>query len=577
MEDTSIFKRALFRYTWFPLTNALVALSVLLAGVSGGCGHRLSPGPVLPAPITPPLRFTDTAAASGLIYRWTVPGKHPLNILQTIGNGCAFLDYDNDGNLDILLVGPKLALYKGDGHGHFADVTHQTGLDRFSGHFLGCAVGDYDGDGFDDIYISGYHTGLLLHNQGGERFTDATVSAGLKPQMWGTSCAWAETVPGSGRLDLFIGNYADFGSDPKKYQQLCESGGKMTSCGPRYYKPAHDVLYQNLGGGRFFDISAAAGVSSATGKTLGVACAPLDAARAPYIAVANDEMPGDLLRPTLTAGQARYTNIGSTSGTAFDRDGNIHGGMGTDWADYDNDGKFDLFVATFQHEAKSLYHNDGGEQFTDNTYRAGLGTATLPRLTFGVKFADFANAGWLDVMTANGHVQDNIEQIDSSTTYRQATQLFQNIDGHFVDRSESAGPALLKPIVGRGLAVGDFDNDGRVDALVVDSEGAPLLLHNDSAPVGHWISLRLIGTRSNRDGYGAIVRVTAGGLTQTRLCHADGSYLSSSDRRVHVGIGGARAIDKISITWPSGHTDTITNVLVDRVMTFREGQRMSGR
>jgi hypothetical protein len=548
-----------------------VGLLIITAALSG-C-DKTAPGrsPSRTSSPASPMLFVDRAAKDGLNYRWTIPGKRPLNILQTIGNGCAFLDYDNDGNLDILLVGPKLALYKGDGDGHFADVTHQTGLDKLSGHFLGCAVGDYDSDGFDDIYISGYRTGILLHNEGGKSFRDVTQSARLKPQPWGTSCSWVETIPGSGRLDLFVCNYADFGTDPKKYPQLCEDNGKLTSCAPRVYAALRDTLFQNDGQGRFSDATRSSGVIGTTGKGLGIAAAPLDLSRRPFIAIADDEVPGDLLKPSPNGGSPVYTNIGAASGTAFDRDGNIHGGMGIDWADYDNDGKLDLFVTTFLGEAKSLYHNDGGALFSDSSYDAGLGSATLTRLSFGCKFFDASNDGHLDLMIASGHIQDNAHDLDSGTTYRQATQFFQNVNGHFVDLSASSGADLQRPIVGRGLAVGDFDNDGRVDALVVDSEGAPLLLHNESAPVGHWLSLRLVGVKSNRDGYGAIVRVTARGATQTLLCHADGSYLSSSDRRVHIGLCAAQQADKIEITWPSGRVDTLHSVAADRVLDVREG------
>ena len=557
------------------LTKGLSAglMAVGLALFVGGC----HPVPTRPAdsrlPVSPIL-FQDVAAQAGLNYQWQAAGHRPFNILQTIGNGCAFLDYDNSGVLSILLVGTdRLALFKGDGHGHFRDISRQMGLDRLRGHFLGCAVGDFDNDGYDDIYVSGYRTGLLLHNEGGKGFKDVTTQAGLRPQLWGTSCAFAETVPGSGRLDLFVANYADFGQDPKKYQQLCPSRGIETSCGPRYYKPLKDVFYRNDGHGHFTDVSRESGVTAAvTGKALGVACAPLDGSMRPYIAVADDEMLGDLLQPKGPGG--RYTNIGGPAGVAFDRDGNIHGGMGTDWGDYDNDGRLDLIVGTFQSETKSLYHNDGGALFSDQSYQTNLATATIPWLTFGTKWADFDNDGWLDLMLANGHVQDNIHDIDSSTTYRQPTLLFHNDGGHrFTDLSQTAGPVLQRPIVGRGLAVGDFDNDGRVDALVVDSEGKPLLLHNESRNAGHFLSLTLVGTKSNRDGYGALVTVQTPGLTQTRLCHADGSYLSSSDKRIHVGLGTATSAQRVSVRWPSGHTDTFHAVAADHFYTLREGDR----
>ena len=509
--------------------------------------------------------FVDIAQQAGLHYQWVIPGPRPLDILQTIGNGCAFLDYNNDGNLDVLLVGPQLALYRGDGHGHFTDVTHQTGLDKLHGHFLGCAVGDYDNDGFEDIYISGYRTGLLLHNDGGKHFTDVTQKAGLKPQPWGTSAAFAETTPGSGRLDLYIGNYLQF--DPKTSQRLCQKDAQWVACSPTQYAPEHGVFYRNDGGGNFHEATHDWNLQTSSGKTLGVAFADFNGSGRPSLYLANDEEHGDLFE---NRGKT-FSNRGSESGTAFDGRFRIHAGMGTDWGDYDNDGKPDLFAAAFQGEPKSLFHNEDNGLFQERSSGLLLATPTLPYVAFGAKWLDYDNDGWLDIMIVNGHVYDNIASVDKTASYREPTQLFRNDHGRLlVDMSARVGTDLPHPIVGRGLATGDFDNDGRVDALVVDSEGKPLLLHNESAPVGHWLSLKLVGTKSNRDGIGAIVTVKAGGLTQTRLCHTDGSYLSASDVRVHIGLGKAAVADTITIHWPSGHKDTLHHVFADRFLTVRE-------
>jgi len=518
------------------------------------------------------VRFVDVAQEAGLHYKWTIPGPRPLDILQTIGNGCALLDYDHSGHLSALLVGTDhVALFRGDGRGHFTDVSHQTGLDRLRGHFLGCAVGDYDNDGFEDVYVSGYRTGLLLHNERGRSFRDVTAEAGLKAQPWGTACAWAEVVPGSGRLDLFVGDYAQF--DPAKDQRLCNMSGHMASCGPLTYPPVHGVLYHNQGGGRFQDVSDAWHPSS-YGKTLGAAFADYDGSGRQGLAVANDEMWGELHQNQGTA----FKEVGRSHGEAVDARSAFHGGMGIDWGDYDNDGRLDQVIATFQTEPKCVYHNEGSGFFKDKSDYLGMIDATTPYVAFGIKWLDFDNSGWLGIMVANGHVEDNAAQVDPSTTYRQPTQLFRNMHGkRFADMSTQAGPDLQRPIVGRGLAVGDFDDDGRVDALVVDSEGAPLLLRNESAPVGHWLSLKLVGTKSNRDGIGALVTVTtktaAGGLTQTRLCHTDGSYLSASDVRVHVGLGKAAVAQAVSIRWPSGRRDTFHDILADKCLVAREGAK----
>jgi hypothetical protein len=246
--------------------------------------------------------------------------------------------------------------------------------------------------------------------------------------------------------------------------------------------------------------------------------------------------------------------------------------MGVDWGDFDNDSQMDLFVATYQDEAKCVYHNLGSGVFDEASHKLGVAQRTLPYVAFGAKWLDYDNDGWLDLMVANGHVEDNIHDLDASATYRQATELFWNARGRaFADVSGRAGSALQRPIVGRGLAIGDFDNDGRVDALVVDSEGAPLLLHNESPKTGHWLSLRLEGVHCNRDGYGSEVKVTTAGLTQVRVCHTDGSYLSSSDKRVHVGIGTALQATNVSVLWPDGHRDSFVNLAADKEYTLREG------
>lgn len=566
----------------------------------------------------PPPRFRDVAESAGLDYSWTIPDLRPLTILQSIGNGCAFLDYDQDGSLDILLVGSKLALYKGDGRGRFTSVTAQAGLDRLSGHFLGCAVGDYDNDGFPDVYLSAYRGGVLLHNETGKRekgkgksrnspqrhrdtereentqhpipeylntrtpktlkpyepyepyFRDVTREAGLAPQPWGTSCAFAD-LDNDGRLDLYLCNYVVY--DTETVTQLCTVGGVQTGCGPTTYQPSSGVLYRNLGGGRFADITRQSGASEVAGKGLGVLGAPLDSAGRIHLAIANDEMPGDLLVPAGNGANIRLANRAQEFGLAFDRDGNVHGGMGIDVGDYDNDGALDMVVTTFQHEARSLYHNDGKGLFQDRGPNVGLGREISDAVGFGCKFLDYNNDGWLDIVIANGHVQDNIQQIHSNATYRQPTHLLHNSGGPYVSFREigAACPAFQTPLVGRGLAVGDYDNDGRQDILITDAEGRPLLLHNEQSPPGRWLGVRLVGAKSNRDGAGAMVTVTAGKRRWVRVAHTDGSYLSASDPRVHFGLGSVERIETLTVRWPSGHRDTYRNLPTDRYLTLREG------
>ena len=571
-----------------PAAAVVIALAALFVP---GSRQAPPPGPppdlsrFLPKPPPAPLhgtdadaRFVDVAGPAGLHYRWTIPGPRPIDILQGIGNGCAFLDYDNSGNLSVLLVGTDhVALYKGDGRGHFADVSHATGLDTLRGHFLGCAVGDYDNDGYDDLYLSGYRTGLLLHNEGGKRFRDVTQEAGLTPQPWGTSAAFGD-VDGDGRLDLYVAGYVDYDPAlPRKYARLCAWSLVEGACPPERYTALRGVLYHNLGAGRFEDVTDRWGADRAHGKGLGAAFADYDGRGRQSLAVANDSQPGDLFQNQ----GGRFREIGAGAGTAL-ADGRPYSGMGLDWGDYDNDGRLDLAVGTFETQQKCVYHNLGGGLFEETSSKLGVTAGAYPYVTFGVKWLDFDNGGWLSLMIANGHVQDNAARIEKGGSYRQPPQIFAGGRGasgrgkRLLDISRGVGPAFRRGIVGRGLAVGDFDNDGRVDALVVDSEGAPLLLHNETRRAGHWLTVTLVGTRSNRDGYGALVTVhtstPAGGLTQTRLCHADGSYLSSSDRRVHIGLGAATVADMVRVRWPDGHADTFRAVRGDRQVVIREGR-----
>jgi hypothetical protein len=513
----------------------------------------------------------DVALSAGLCYRWSLPKERPLTLKDTIGNGCAFLDFDRDGNLDILLVGSPCALYKGDGAGNFIDISHQYGVSDLKGAFSGCAVGDYDGDGYPDIYLTAFGGGALLHNDQGRRLTDATQRAGIAPQPWGTAAAWVELTPGSGRLDLIVANYVRFGT-ASGARSLCSHRTPtgetlLAACGPIEYPPLLPVLYRNQGGGRFVGENLAA--SGARGRTLGIAACDPDGSGKLGIALANDELPGDFLAADPTT--SRLTNLADRLGIAYDREGRVHGGMGLDWGDIDNDGRMDLAVATFRHEPAALYRNRGAGTFIDDAFGAGLAAPTMPYVAFGCRFADFDNDGWLDLTFTNGHVQDNADRVDAGTRFQQPGQLFRNRgDGTFADATAGSGGDLGRPIVGRGLATGDYDNDGRIDLLIVDSEGAPLLLHNETASAGNWIGLELRGSRSNPNGYGARVTVQAAGRQWVRHCHADGSYLSSSDSRVHFGLGKATRVDSVTIRWPDGKEQTLRVPAIDRYVVVTE-------
>jgi enediyne biosynthesis protein E4 len=513
------------------------------------------------------IQFVDVAFSAGIVHSYTTPSANGLavTILETIGHGAAFLDYDHDGNLDILLVDTKPKLYRGDGKGQFTETTQAAGFDKLSGHFLGCAVGDTDNNGYPEIYLSGYGTGLLLHNEGGKRFRDITQSAGLKPQPWGSSCGFVD-LDSDGLLDLVVCNYVKFGFDPQKYPQRCEP----LACTPQMYDAEKPTLYHNLGGGKFRDITQSSGMNTAAGKALGVAFADYDNDGDQDILIANDQLPGDLFE---NQGKMQFVNRGDVSGTALGPDGRVHGGMGADWADYNRDGLLDAVVTTYTDQTKSLYHNDGQGIFRDLSERNGISTATLPYLAFGVKWLDYDNDGYTDLMIANGNVDNKIAMMFPEVSYRQPTQLLKNLgNGQFADASKSAGKALQKPIVGRGLAAGDYDNDGRIDVLLTENEGAIMLLHNEGKSEGLWIGFTLQGKgKSNRDALGSRVTITTQAGTQIQEVQTASSYLSASDKRLIFGLGAETSLSKITVRWADGRTETYPNLAIDRYHTLVEG------
>ncbi|MDX1934263.1 MAG: CRTAC1 family protein [Capsulimonadales bacterium] len=561
-----------------PRVSPLSLLALLLPSVLYGCLSprqnetgpvTASPGPSSPPASSPtapsPVAFRDVTSAAGLNYRWPRPTKRPLNILQTIGYGCAFLDYDRDDRLDILLIGPRPAIYRGDGKGRFSDVTAALRLDDTQADFRGCAVGDYDNDGFPDLYISGFRTGLLFRNEEGKRFRNVTPTSGMTPQPWGGACAWGD-INGDGLLDLYVGNYVRFGPDAP---QLCATNGIMTACTPHGYAPEKGVLYLNQGNGRFREATKDWGAHTVSGKTLGVAFADFDNSGRQHLALANDGVPGDLL----VNRQGKFENIGDTAGTAYGPAGKPYAGMGLDWGDFDNDGKIDLMVTAYAREDKPLYRNEGDGLFSEVSQTMGLVAPTSPDVAFGVKWLDFDNDGWLDLALANGHTSDNIADINPELTYRQPTRFFRNEKGQrFADLGESIREEARRPIVGRGLATGDYDNDGRIDLLIVDGEGPPLLLHNETTDGGNYLTLRLVGKKRHRDAYGAVVTVRIGNTTRTRICHADGSFFSSSDPRVHFGLGKdtGRTV-AVTVRWAGGLTETWPTVAVNTRHTLTEG------
>ncbi len=542
-----------------PEVLGLVALATCLTGC---------PKPPTPSasntPTTPSsgIQFVDKHEQAGIDFTYTIRGERPLTIRQAMPGGCAFLDYNHDGNLDILCISYQVALFEGDGKGQFHNVTKEAGLTLPDGWWMGVAVGDYDNDGFDDLYISKYRGGQLFHNEAGKGFKDVTAAMGLKPQEWGSACAFGD-IDNDGFLELFIGNYVQF---DEKAIQLCPVKNIKTSCSPTVYNPYFGRLFHNAKGKHFDDISESRMPKNLSGKVLGAMFADFDDSGHQSLFLANDETPADFLQ---NLGKS-FKNIAEPAGVAFQDDGKPYGGMGGDWGDYDNDGKLDLFVGTFALENKMVFTNDGGGLFSDKSVALGIAEPAMLSVTFGSKWFDADNDGDLDLMLGNGYIADNIALYEPARTYRQKILFFESEEGtKFANRSATAGEAFTRDIVGRGLATGDYDNDGRVDVFVVDADGKPLLLHNESTSKGHWVSLKLEGKASNRSGYGAKVWIEAEGKKRLRHCHADGSYFSSSDPRIHLGIGKATSAE-VTVQWTTGKKEHFT-VPADQTTVLKEG------
>jgi hypothetical protein len=552
-----------------PLFGGGVAL--LLAGCPSAPAENPPSSPsetVTPSPETAPVpavSLVNRTKEAGLRYRWRITAQRPLTIGEVMGNGCAFLDYDNDGKLDILLVGSPPALFRGDGKGKFTDVSKTMGIATLRGKFLGCAVGDYDNDGWSDLYLSGYKTGVLLRNRAGKGFTNVTASVGLPVQPFGASALFHD-IDSDGRLDLLVCNYVVF--DAKTQPQLCRRGPRSipTSCPPTEYKGLTATLFLNTPQG-FRDKTRAFGLDKQAGAALGVTVARCGADDEPCLYIANDEREGNLFIPD---GKNRFQNIGRESGTAGDNRGRVHAGMGVDWGDFDNDGRDDLFVTTFSGEIKNLYRNNGDFTFTDVAEATGLQERVAPYVSFGAKWADFDNDGFLDILLTSGHVRDNVAEVtagsETEETYRQPTQLLMNQEAkRFVEV-----PLNLPPIVGRGLAIGDYDNDGRIDALVVDSEGEPILLHNETSTTQNYLLIDLRNER-NQPALGAVVTaILPDGRRLRRLCQAGGSYLSSSDPVVHLGLGEALGVTALIVQWQDGRYQEYPGVRANQKIALRK-------
>jgi enediyne biosynthesis protein E4 len=533
----------------------------------GGCASAPALRPASASVERPDDSFRDVTAEQGVRFQLGHGGRTPLHILDTAGCGAGWLDYDNDGYPDLLLIAEKqIALYHNERGKGFRDVTGKAGITvspRGDALWMGCAAGDYDRDGAADLYISGYHGSVLYRNNRDGTFQDVTSAAGVRNERgWETSCGFAD-VNTDGLLDLYAARYVTFDATTK---QFCDLQGVRLACAPEWYEAERGRLYLNRGDGTFRNATQELGLDQTEGRGLGVAFSDSDGDGRTDLYVANDTVACDLFR-----NGGRFRNMGVESGTAYTDRGRPQAGMGTDWGDYNNDGRPDLVVASFQREGFSLYLNEGGGGFRFSSTETGLFSLTFRRLGFGAKFLDYDNDGDLDLAFANGHVQDQVHRVDTTATYAQTAMLLENVDGReFRDVSERGGTGFRTPYVGRGLAAADYDNDGALDLLLVDAEGSPHLLRNQRAGRGNWLRVKLAGKQSNREGIGARLRATAGGKTFVRECQTTGSYLSAHDRRVHFGLGTAARVDQLEVLWPSGARSVLKNLRCNREVLVEE-------
>ncbi len=513
---------------------------------------------------------------------WThVAGlSNEMYLPETIGPGCAFLDYDNDGWMDIYLVnsGPcdfykpptplRNALYHNNRDWTFTDITEKAGVPG-NAYGMGVAVGDYDGDGLPDIYVTQYPHSILYHNNGDGTFTDVTEKAGLAAPGWSTSAVWFD-YDNDGRLDLFVCRFVDFDKSHNVYCGGTEAGQRRY-CKPNVYKPISSRLFHNNGDGTFSDVSEQSGIAHSLGKPWGVVATDINNNGWMDLFVSNDTAPNFLFA---NRGHGHFEDIGFLAGVAYSPFGVARSGMGVDAADYDQDGWMDLFVANVDHETYSLYHNNKNETFDDASANSGIGPATTLMSGWGLKFFDYNNDGNIDLLLCNGHPDTKIDTYQPNVHYSEPMLLFENNGTSWKNISAQSGIVFSEGIAGRGMALGDFNNDGSVDVLVAVNNGPPTLLRNTSNQHNHWLGVRLIGRKSNIDAIGAKIVYQAGNLKRHVTKVGGGSYLSSHDPRLVLGLGQETKLDWIEVHWPqpSGKIERFTALPIDRYITIIEGQ-----
>lgn len=588
-------------------TGAVVPACLLAPRLPGATGIQKPSAPKVTAKVPADsfgCRFTDVAAQSGLSRAINVTGgvKKKLNLLEEMGCGVAFFDYDNDGWIDLFMVNgtrfeslspgppPSNFLFRNNRDGTFTDVTSKAGLVR-TGWGQGCCAGDYDNDGFVDLFVTYWGQNVLYHNNGDGTFTDVTEKCGLLQgssyKRWNVGCCFLD-YDRDGHLDLFVANYVNF--DPKKVpppgaDALCMYYGMPVACGPQGLGGGTNILYHNRGNGTFEDVSEAAGVTVPRGLPyvyavsenwvpvgsygMGAAAADFDNDGWPDIYVACDEAPSLLYRNNHNG---TFSEIGAAAGCALSGSGATQGGMGVAIGDYDCDGWFDIIKPNFAGENVSLYHNNGNGTFYDAVFQAGLASET-ENVGWGAGFQDFDNDGWRDIFISTGHVYPQVAGHGIMMDYASPKGLYQNEgNGKFMNVGPVSGPGITQPYTSRGCAFGDYDNDGDIDIVVINMNGPPSLLRNDCPAKNRWLKVECIGVKSNRSAIGARVKVVAGKHAQIDEVMSGTSYLSQNDFRLHFGLGGASQADLVEVRWPSGLVESFQKVEANQLIHVQEGR-----
>ncbi len=553
------------------------ALLLMLPGTAE-CADAVAATHPKDAPIA--IRFKDIRQSAGITFRQDGTGTDEKLYLETMGTGLAWLDFDQDGLMDLFFIQSaatdaykpsrplRCALYRNNGDGTFTDVTERAGVGGIGHYAQGVSVGDFDNDGFPDLYVTGFGSAILYHNNGNGTFTDVTAKAGVGDLGgWSTSAGWFD-YDKDGWLDLLVTNYIDW--SPKNNVYCGERRpGYRSYCHPGNYRGQKTKLFHNNHDGTFADVSDSSGVGKPESKGMGVVLADFNGDGWTDIAIANDSWPNFLF---LNKHNGTFEDVSFLSGVAAGEEGRYEAGMGIDAADVDGDGWLDIYITHLDFELNRLYRNNRDSTFIDDTFGSGLGNSAVLLSGVSMKFLDYDNDGWNDIVQVNGAMLDNIQLYHSEISYPEPLLMYRNLGkGQFEKVSDSLGPDFLRPVVGRAIATADFDNDGDMDIAINNRDDYPELLRNDGGNANHWLEVLLIGTKSNRDGVGASLKLSAEGFVKVEQAKGGMGYMSASDPRIQFGLGKHTKIDSLEITWPSGQVDKLTNVQVDRIIAVKEG------